>query len=47
MLNIIAALLANYLIVGPLHSPGVAGAETAVLPVDGVAARTLRAGYAS
>jgi simple sugar transport system permease protein len=32
MLNIIAALLANYLIVGPLHSPGVAGAETAVLP---------------
>jgi simple sugar transport system permease protein len=32
MLNIIAVLLANYLIVGPLHSPGVAGAETAVLP---------------
>jgi simple sugar transport system permease protein len=34
MLNIVAALLANYLIVGPLHSPGVAGAETAVLPVS-------------
>ncbi len=34
MLNIIAALLANYLIVGPLHSPGVEGAETAVLPSD-------------
>jgi len=32
MLNFIAALLANYLIVGPLHSPGVAGAETAILP---------------
>lgn len=32
MLNIIAGLLANYLIVGPLHTPGVAGAETAVLP---------------
>ncbi len=32
MLNIIAGLLANYLIVGPLHSPGVEGAETAVLP---------------
>ncbi len=32
MLNIVAVLLANYLIVGPLHAPGVAGAETAPLP---------------
>jgi general nucleoside transport system permease protein len=32
MLNIVAALLANYLVVGPLHSPGAAGAETAELP---------------
>ncbi len=32
MLNIIAALLANYLVVGPLHTPGAEGAETAELP---------------
>lgn len=32
MLNIVAALLANYLVVGPLHSPGAAGPETAELP---------------
>ncbi len=32
MLNILAALLANYLVVGPLHSPGVEGPETAELP---------------
>jgi simple sugar transport system permease protein len=32
MLNIVAALLANYLVVGPLHSPGATGAETAQLP---------------
>ena len=33
MLNIVAALLANYLVVGPLHSPGAAGPETAELPL--------------
>jgi simple sugar transport system permease protein len=32
MLNIIAALLANYLVVGPLHAAGATGAETAELP---------------
>jgi simple sugar transport system permease protein len=32
MLNIIAALLANYLVVGPLHAAGATGAETAGLP---------------
>jgi len=32
MLNILAALLANYLVVGPLHAPGAQGAETAELP---------------
>jgi ABC-type uncharacterized transport system permease subunit len=32
MLNVIALLLANYLIVGPLHSASVAGPETAELP---------------
>ncbi len=32
MLNIIAALLANYLVVGPLHSPAATGSETAELP---------------
>ncbi len=32
MLNIIAALLANYLVVGPLHAPDATGAETAELP---------------
>jgi len=31
MLNVIAALLANYLVVGPLHSPGTVGPETAEL----------------
>jgi len=31
MLNVIAALLANYLVVGPLHSPGAVGPETAEL----------------
>jgi len=34
MLNIVAALLANYLVAGPLHPAGVAGAETAPLPVS-------------
>jgi ABC-type uncharacterized transport system permease subunit len=34
MLNIIAALVANYLVVGPLHAAGVAGPETAPLPVS-------------
>ncbi len=33
MLNIIAALMANYLVVGPLHTPGAAGPETGELPV--------------
>jgi simple sugar transport system permease protein len=33
MLNIVAALLANYLVVGPWHSPGAAGPETAELPL--------------
>jgi len=32
MLNIIAALMANYLIVGPLRAPGTVGNETALLP---------------
>jgi len=32
MLNIVAALLANYLLVGPLHAPGAEGAETGELP---------------
>jgi simple sugar transport system permease protein len=32
MLNILAGLLANYLVVGPLHSPGAEGPETAELP---------------
>jgi simple sugar transport system permease protein len=32
MLNIVAALLANYLVVGPLHNPSATGAETAELP---------------
>ncbi len=32
MLNILASLLANYLVVGPLHAPGAEGAETASLP---------------
>ncbi|MBD5605365.1 MAG: ABC transporter permease [Candidatus Eremiobacteraeota bacterium] len=32
MLNIIAALLANYLVVGPLHAPDATGAETSELP---------------
>lgn len=32
MLNFIAALLANYLVVGPLHAPDATGAETAGLP---------------
>lgn len=32
MLNIVAALLANYLVSGPLHAPAATGAETAVLP---------------
>lgn len=32
MLNVIAALLANYLIVGPLRTPGAVGAETSSLP---------------
>ena len=32
MLNIVAALLANYLISGPLHNGSVEGAETAQLP---------------
>jgi simple sugar transport system permease protein len=32
MLNVIALLLANYLIVGPLHTPDSIGAETASLP---------------
>jgi ABC-type uncharacterized transport system permease subunit len=32
MLNILAALLANYLVVGPLHAPDAAGSETAELP---------------
>lgn len=31
MLNIVAALLANYLLVGPLHAPGAEGAETGEL----------------
>ncbi len=34
MLNIIAALLANYLVVGPLHSPAATGSETAELPAS-------------
>ena len=34
MLNVIAALLANYLVVGPLHAPDVAGPETAELPAS-------------
>ena len=33
MLNVIAALLANYLVSGPLHSPAALGNETAELPV--------------
>jgi ABC-type uncharacterized transport system permease subunit len=32
MLNIIAGLLANYLVVGPLHAPDATGAETSELP---------------
>jgi simple sugar transport system permease protein len=34
MLNILAGLLANYLVVGPLHSPGAEGPETAELPAS-------------
>ncbi len=34
MLNIVAALLANYLVTGPLHNGSVEGAETAQLPVS-------------
>ena len=34
MLNVVASLLANYLIVGPLRAPGVEGAETAPLPLS-------------
>lgn len=33
MLNIVAALMANYLVVGPLHSPGATGPETSELPL--------------
>jgi simple sugar transport system permease protein len=33
MLNIVAALMANYLVVGPLHTPGATGPETAELPL--------------
>ena len=32
MLNIVAALFANYLVVGPLRAPGAEGPETATLP---------------
>jgi simple sugar transport system permease protein len=32
MLNILAVLLANYLVSGPLHAPGSEGSETASLP---------------
>ncbi len=32
MLNVFAGLLANYLVVGPLHAAGAAGPETAELP---------------
>jgi simple sugar transport system permease protein len=34
MLNIVAALLANYLVVGPFHAPAATGPETAELPVS-------------
>jgi simple sugar transport system permease protein len=32
MLNVLATLLANYLVSGPLHAPGAQGPETALLP---------------
>ena len=34
MLNFLAALLANYVLVGPLHAPGVDAPETAMLPAS-------------
>ena len=34
MLNFVAALLANYLVVGPLRAPGAEGPETAALPAS-------------